>query len=442
MGLRPYQEDLYKKAQAAFLQGKRRVLIVAPCGAGKSYIFCEMAKNCPGEVLVLTHRQELLRQHRDLIKGMGLHNVRIEMVITEAHHMAEHQPPKLLIVDEAHLSNTNTWASVVRHYDTATVGFTATPVRLDGRPLGDIYDDLIQGVDVKWLIAHNYLAPVRYYAPLTVDVEKVRISRWDFNGSDLEYVMGNQAIYGDVIQSVKAICAHCRQIIAYCVSLKHGDLVKKSLTEAGIPAETINSKMIATERARIMDRFRKGEFRVLCNVGIISEGVSLDNVDCCLLLRPTMSHALYWQQAMRCMRYQPGKQAMILDFVGNYTRNPLPDEEVKWELNNTPRKKERVNGNGDFSVRVCPSCYRTFATAPKCPYCGNDYPLHPREIEAHENIRLAEIAEEEKQRVIKERKKMRREVGQARTYAELLKIAHDRGYKPAWARMVWNNRKR
>lgn len=439
--LRDYQRDLYDKTRLAFAQGKKRPLVVAPCGAGKSYIFCEMARNCNGEVLVLTHRQELLRQHRALAESMGLDNVRVEMVITEAHHMNERSAPKLLIVDEAHLSHTNTWESIVQHYNTFTVGFTATPVRLDGKPLGDIYDGLVQGVATRWLMEHGYLAPFHYYAPYTVDVSSLRISRGDYIGSDLEYIMGNQAIYGHIVHSVQTICQRCRQIIAYCVSLKHAEEIRVMLETAGIPARCISAKTPPAERTAVMEDFRRGAFRVLCNVGIISEGVSLDNVDCCLLLRPTMSHALYWQQAMRCMRYQPGKEALILDFVGNYTRNPMPDEDIRWDLDRAPAKRSRTNNNGDFLVRVCPSCYRTFKTAAKCPYCGVDYPLHPREIEAHESIRLAEITAEERQQAEIKRKQLRQEVGRAKTFPELLEIAHKRGYKSSWARMVWNGRK-
>ena len=105
--------------------------------------------------------------------------------------------------------------------------------------------------------------------------------------------------------------------------------------------------------AEIMQDFRNGKIMVLCNVGIISEGVSIDDVSCCLLLRPTESHALYWQQGMRAMRYQPGKVATIIDCVGNYSRNPLFDADVEWSLTNSVRKKPRINPEGDFYIRTC-----------------------------------------------------------------------------------------
>ena len=190
-------------------------------------------------------------------------------------------------------------------------------------------------------------------------------------------------------------------------------------------------------------RFRAGGITILCNVGIISEGISIDDVTCCLLLRPTESHALYWQQAMRSMRYQSGKVAKIIDCVGNYLRNPLPDADVEWSLTNTAAKKKQLNDEGDFFVRTCPHCFKIFQTAPVCPYCGEPYPLHPREIKAREDIELARITAEEAERAEKERKKARIQQGRAQTFEELVKIAQERGYKnPAfWASCVLRGRR-
>ena len=193
-----------------------------------------------------------------------------------------------------------------------------------------------------------------------------------------------------------------------------------------------------------MARFRGGQTQILCNVGIISEGVSIDEVTCCILLRPTESHALYWQQAMRCMRYAPGKIAKIIDMVGNYTRNPMISEKVVWSLTEAPKRKPRLDENGNFYIRCCPECFMTFKTAPVCPYCGSEYPLHHREIEAKENIELQRITAEEAARVAEQKKKSRLEQGRAQSFEELVQLGRSRGYKnPAfWAAKVMRGRKR
>ena len=134
------------------------------------------------------------------------------------------------------------------------------------------------------------------------------------------------------------------------------------------------------------------------------------------------------------MRYLPGKTAKIIDFVANYTRVGLPDDDREWSLGEPLKRKKQLNENGDFYIRSCPECFMTFKTAPVCPFCGAEYPLHPREIKAREEIELQRITAEETAKVEAEKKKARREVGKCKTLDDLWAIARERGYNPGW---VW-----
>ena len=431
MELRDYQYYLYQKTRAAFRTGNR-VLVIAPCGAGKSYLFSEMIRNTDGECLVLVHRRELKEQHERLLESLGIRNARVQTYQTEYNQLGRHPAPRLLIVDEAHLSRSKRWSEIVAYYDTFTVGLTATPVRLDGKPLGDIYNSMVQGITTKELIAQNRLAPYEYYAPVSLDTDNLRIQAGDFLLKDLEKLMSERAIYSNALESWVRI-AGGEKTIAYCVSVDHAGKVAEMFCNAGYAAVQISSATPEKQRDRIIQDFRDGKITVLCNVGIISEGVSVDDVTCCLLLRPTESHALFWQQAMRCMRYLPGKTAKIIDCVGNYTRNPLPDADVEWSLTKSHRKEPRMNKQGDFKIRTCPECFMVFPTADKCPFCGAEYRQDPKEIKAHEEIRLEKISEEQKQELERLRKQQRSEVGRCSSFEELLKIQKERGYKTGWA---------
>ena len=443
MELRPYQIDLFQKTQSAFLQGYHRPLVVAPCGAGKSYLFAEMVRKTRGEALVLTHRQELKQQHEELFRKLGIENVRVAMILTEANRLGQYEKPALIVTDEAHLSRSNSWMRVIEHYNTWTVGFTATPVRLDGKPLGSIYDTLIEGVDVKWLIANKNLAPYEYYAPTLVETDGLRTVAGDYVVSDLEKLMNERAIYGDVIGNYRKF-AGGERAIAYCVSVGHAEATAAAFTSVGIRAEALSAGTPQRLRRTILDDFRRGEITVLCNVGIISEGVSIDEVTCCMLLRPTESVALGIQQMMRCMRYLPGKTAKILDFVGNFTRIGLPDDDRAWSLGEPLKRNPRMDGNGDFYIRTCKECFMVFKTAPVCPFCGHTYPLHPREIKAHKEIELQRITAEEMARVEAEKKRARAEQGRADSFEDLVKLGKQRGYKnPAfWAAQIMRGRNR
>lgn len=440
--LRDYQQDSLARIFSSIAGGHRRPLVVAPCGAGKSFIFAELARRTRGEVLVLVHRNELKQQHMELFDSLGI-SARVETYQTEYRRLGSNPRPRLLIVDEAHLSRSKTWQQIIEYYDTYTTGFSATPVRMDGKPLGDIFNDLVTGVDTRWLIEHHYLAPYEYYAPTTVDTSGVRVSCGDYVISDLEQLMTERCIYGDIVENYQRFAAGERTI-AYCVSVRHARSVAEAFRAAGIRAEALSAETPARERKRIIDGFRAGEITILCNCTLLSEGISINEVSCVMLLRPTESVALGIQQMMRCMRYLPGKTAKIVDMVGNYLRVGLPDEEREWSLSEPVRKRRELSSEGNFYVRTCPECYMAFATAPKCPFCGTEYPLHPREIQAKQEIELARITAEEAARVNEAKKSARIEQGRAQSFEELVKLGRSRGYKnPAfWAAQVMRGRKR
>ena len=430
LSLRGYQKDLIAKTYHSLAEGNRRVLTVAPCGSGKSYMFAKMvADSRRTEVLILTHRGELLNQHKALLEALGLKNWRIGMVMTEANRLGKYKKPGLIVADEAHLSLANSWQKVIEYYNVPTVGLTATPVRLTGRPLGDVYDDLVTGITVKELIAAGRLAPYTYYAPFTVEADGINVRQGDYVLSELDKLMNDRAIYGNAVESWKKL-ASGGKTIAYCVSVKHAEKVAEAFNLAGIKAVAVSGN--SKNREQIMQDFRNGKFTVLCNCQLISEGVSIDDVTCCLLLRPTESLALHIQQSQRCMRYMKGKQAVIIDCVGNYTRHGLPDDDREWSLTQSVSKRKQVDEVGNLTIRTCPECFMIFKTADRCPYCGAQYPLSPREIKAKEEIELARITAEEMAAVEAAKKKARQEVGRCRTVEDLWRIARERGYAPGW----------
>ena len=237
--LRDYQQDLYSKAKNAFRNGNKRVLVCVGCGAGKSYIFAKMAERAKGPVLVLTHRQELKEQTGRLFADNGI-NARIEMILTEANRLGQYATPALIVADEAHLSRSNSWMKVLDYYDTHTVGFTATPVRLDGKPLGDIYSALVTGVSVRWLIDNHRLAPYEYYAPTVVETDGLRVQAGDYVIKDLEQLMSDRAIYSDVLKSWERL-AKGQKTIAYCVSVKHAKETAEMFRNAGYPVLLVDT---------------------------------------------------------------------------------------------------------------------------------------------------------------------------------------------------------
>lgn len=383
---------------------------------------------------MLVHRLELLDQHIATLAGYGVDTsrIRVESVFTEARRLGKHSKPLLLILDEAHLSKAASWERVVEYYDTWTVGFSATPCRLDGRPLGDIFQSMVQGITHKELTKMNRLAPYDYYAPTIVDISSLSKRGGDFVTSEVEDLVCTRTVYGDVLRSYETL-AKGRRTIAFCVSVRHSKEIAELFNAAGIPAASLDGSMSKSARSEIMRNFRAGTIRVLSSCNIISEGISVDECDCCMLLRPTDSLALYIQQSCRCLRYMPGKRAVILDMAGNYTRHGLPDSDREWNLNSNIKSIREYNADGTLSLRVCAFCFKTFKTAPVCPFCGESYELTPRELKRMEEIELKRIEAEKFEAEQVRKRQVAQDIRAARSYQDLLEIQKKNGYAPGWA---------
>lgn len=430
--LREYQIRLIDGVARSWRTGHKAPCIVLPCGGGKSVIVAEMAKRTAGNcryVLFIVHRKELCEQitRTFLWWGVDMRFVRVMMVQTACNRLGRIPDPSLIITDENHHSKASSYRKIYDYYKHAyRVGVTATPVRLDGTGLKDVNDDLVIGVSAKWLIEHRNLAPYDYYAPAVADLSTVRVQRGEFDAKSAEKVMLASKVYGDVISYYRKY-ADGMQAVCYCTTVKHSQAMAAQFCAAGIDAAHIDGQMKKSERAEIVERFRRGAIDILCNVDLISEGFDVPDCSCVIMLRPTQSLTLFIQQAMRCMRYRKDKRAVILDHVGNYARHGMPDDDREWTLEGKPKRrgmKQEEEAAERFTT--CTNCFAVIAgDVQTCPYCGKEIEKKQRKaIEQEQNTELVKITGFTVNN---------KTPAECRSYQELLEYAKMMGYKPGWA---------
>ena len=395
-----------------------------------------MIDGAKGNVLVLAHRHTLINQHKELLSSLGVltDNVRVESVFTEASRLSEHKPNDvdLIIIDEAHLSEAKSYRKVCEYYNCRRVLFTATPSRLDGKPL-TLADTLITGITANELIGMGAISDYDYYAPdLNIDTDNIDMVAGEYNNGQLSELMCQTAIYGDVLKYYRQL-GEDRQAIAYCTSVKHSEQTAKMFNDNGISAVSIDGSMSQKERNKRMDLFKSGKVQILCNCNLISEGVTLPNASVALLLRPTMSLPLFIQQACRVLTPVEGKKAVIIDYVNNVQRHGLPTDNHEWSLSKVVEKRKQHNDDGTLSIRQCENCFRCFQ-GNVCPYCKTEHIPKGRELKQMQEVELKKYRAEEQARLEETKKNARMEVGRARTRADLEKIAKERGYDKKW---VW-----
>lgn len=436
--LRDYQESLANSVRASFSQGHKRVLAVLPCRAGKTWLFAYVAERHlkiseDNYVWFLVHRKELVDQAKAVFENNGLDTSRVlfGMIPTLYRHIHEYRAPTLIIEDEAH-HNTRAgkmWTTITDTYpNVPMVGLTATPARLDGAPLGDVFDDMCIGVGCDFLTKRGYLAPYDYYAPKSLNDYSERGN--DFDMESVEMSLLKSKIMGDVMKYLDL----SRKTIIYCPTLKYS---RRLVEQIGPLARHVDGETPDDERKQAMDDFRSGKVRVLSNYALFGEGVDVPDCDCVIMLRPTLSVSLYIQMAMRCLTYFPNKRAVIYDFVGNAYRHGMPTEQRDWSLEGK-MKCPNPSGEKEVKIRECSNCLRVYQGQDRiCPYCGHDNGKTRREIEQDKKDELERITKIEK-------RKLRQEQGMAETMEDLIKIAKTRGYKNprGWAWYVYNSRRK
>ena len=339
--------------------------------------------------------------------------------------------PNLIIVDESQHSRAKTYRKIFDYYsDVPRLGFTGSPWRLSGKGFKDIYSAMIEGPTTNWLIEHHKLAPFTVYGYQLGNKDLLKkSSTGDYTSKSMDDFT-KSIIHGDIVKSWLKF-AKDRKTIIYCHSTSFSKIVAQEFRNAGISAVHADAKTPSNERNRIMDSFRQGRIKVLCNVDLVSEGFNVPDCSCVVLLRPTESLVVYLQQSMRCMRYQSGKRAIIIDQVGNFERFGLPDSDYKWSLEDRSKHPQKEGATVDGpAIKTCPECFAVIeASDVTCPVCGHDFSVEIRELKQKKEQELHKIKAQQIHIDYISTKKPE-ELNSFRDLALYGKLHH---YKPGWA---------
>ena len=437
MILRDYQQDLFDRIHGAFRRGVKNPLVVSATGSGKTATFCYIAhraKQAGSPVLILVHRRELITQTSATLKRFGVAHgiiqpgvtadpaqlVQLAMVQTISRRVASIRSPRLIIVDESHHAVSNTYRAIITAFPSAgVIGFTATPLRLDGRGLGDYFSEIIHGPSVEWLMQNGHLIRPKYYAPPSQVVLKgIKKRMGDYASDALAAAMDKPTITGDAVKHYQKICPESRAVV-FCCNVNHAQHVAESFASAGIPSGLIHGAMKTEDRKAVVDNLTTGSIRVMTSVDVVSEGFDLPSAEAAILLRPTTSLGLFLQQIGRILRPAEGKTAYVLDHVGNLMRHGLAEDDRDWTLEGHDKKKLNTASLG---LKQCQECYCLHPVAPACPECGYVYKVvKARELSVIEG-NLEEFTRMPVAMAVKE----------CRSRNDLKVLAKAKAYKPGW----------
>jgi superfamily II DNA or RNA helicase len=435
---------MVENARKSIAEGSNGVLIQSPPGSGKSVVIATIAKMATDKknhVLFIVHRKELVEQIEKTFNRQQVDNqyTTIMTVGRVANRLGKLPYPSIIITDETHHSRAKTYRKIYDHYlNSFRLGFTATPWRMNGKGFTDIYDEMIKGKEVDWLIDNKFLAPFDYYAPTLADLEKLKTSSTgDYTQKSMDDAVSN-AIFGDVVEHYKEL-ANGRKAILYAHSVEASKRLAETFKEKGIEAIHADSKTPQKERDEIMDDFRDGKIPVLCNVDLISEGFDVPDCSCVILVRPTASLVLHLQQSMRSMRYQEGKKAIIIDHVANYAKHGLPNTEHKWTIKGRPKKKKR--NNDALPIKHCPKCQMVnHSKVKECVGCGYEFKAEQSEKEQIDaNLKKIDVVKfkTDYRKIRIKQQYAKKKVEELETLEDFYLFAMSRNYKLGWIKFQY-----
>lgn len=431
--LRDYQEELLDEVYKNIDLKMKNIMVQSPAGSGKSVTMSEVARRATDKgnrVLFIVHRKELVSQ----IKGTFIANdvdmnlCHVGMVQTVANRIknGKEPTPAIILVDEAHHSLAKTYVNIFESFPNAYVfGFTATPWRMSNKGFTDVFENLVLGKSVQWLIDNERLAPFKYYSKNLMNDKKLKTQRGEYTNDSITLAL-EPKIYGDVIDNYRKF-ADNKKTIVYTHNVESSKTVAEKFNENGYSALQVDGKTHHKQRELAMEMFREGKVNILVNAELYGEGVDVPDCECVILLRPTESLTLFIQQTMRAMRYQPNKQAIIIDHVGNYSRHGLPNTEHDWHEHFKGANKKSTSSNS-VPIKECPTCFGVVESAYTiCPYCGSEFPKEEaQELSVDESAELEEVTNE----MITLNFKTPEECNNMK---ELTELGKSLGYKPGWS---------
>ena len=385
--LRPHQERGLEALRGSLAAGKRRPMLQLPTGAGKTVVAANIIRRALAKgkrVAFCVPRLTLIDQ---TVAAFAAEGITAVGVMQSYHPLTDHEQPvqvcsaqtlarrklpdvDLVIVDEAHEHHKSIFRWMADCPEVPFIGLSATPW---SRGLGKFYDSLIVAVTTRELIDAGFLSDFVAYAPSDPDLSAVSTRAGEFQQDELADAMDKASITGDLIAEwLKR--GENRPTIAFCVNRRHAQHVCERFVEAGVAAEYADCDTAREDREEMFARFRCGETKILCNVGILTTGLDLPMVSCLVDAQPTKSQILFTQKIGRGLRTAEGKDKLIiLDHGGNHLRLGRVTDIHQTHLDDgkkrdgSEKKKERI----EPLPKLCPECKAVLGyRARECSACG------------------------------------------------------------------------
>lgn len=492
--LRDYQQLLYNQAREK-LAGNRNIFLQLPTGGGKTAVFSSMCESVYGKnkrAWIIVPRNELVTQASEHLRKWKVPHGMITAKSSESRAFKIHvvskdtlirrydkikNYPDLLIFDEAHLY-LDRQIEIVSHLPekSKVIGFSATPERLDGRGLSELYECLIEGPSIPWLTERGFLTPLRYFSPPLEGIEHIHKRGTELDEEELEELFKRRKVYGELVGHYEKY-GKGKAALIFCRSVKSAYQTAERFREKGFNFHCLEGKMSAKHRKDIIGAHRRGEIDGLTNCDLATYGLDIPRIEYGASIRPTLSRSLYFQMIGRILRPFDEKdnnenvtyrkeEALFFDHVNLVLEHQEPNypgvpphyvPHIEWNFTGTEKRKRNKK---DINIKLCPHMDYMYCQKKSCVGCPHNpggeidarkpMVIIPAELEEKKPLKYGERPPEERREFQDRINAAIMEFRQAPEgeilsgpVAELLAIAQEFGYGVLWVywRLTTENRK-
>ncbi|TCG09327.1 helicase [Paraburkholderia steynii] len=388
---RPFQTSAHDRLREGRRAGHKNQLVMAPTGAGKSYLGLRIAHEALAKgrkAIFVCDREALIDQTSEVADKYGLSahgvikanhwrvNRDMPFQIASAQTLARRGWPEdmdVIIIDEAHTQYT-VWRDYIPNCRASVIGLSATPFS-DG--LGKLFSNLINATTMHDLTESGVLVPMRVFSckKTNMDGAATRGGEWTDSAAEER----GMEIVGDVVAEWMKL-GEGRKTIVFGSTIKHCEELCREFNAAGVMAAVFTSETPPEQRKPLLEEYRKRNsvLRVLISVEALAKGFDVQDVGCvvdCRPLRKSLSTAIQmWGRGLRSSPETGKQDCLLLDHSGNITRflddytdifyNGLDALDAGEKLDKAVRKEPE-----EKEVVACPSCgYKPFGR--RCMSCG------------------------------------------------------------------------
>lgn len=416
-----HQTFAFDEVTRAIDAGERKLCFTAPTGGGKTLIQCDILEWAAARGMkagLYTNRKMLTEQtisrltehgipfgvrasgfdeHLNLDAPIQICSLQTETARTINSMKWFLHKANVVLMDEAHLQKSATAQALLnRHLEhgAAIVGATATPVGIS-----HIYDRLIVAGTTSELRKCGALVPCQVHGGEEIDTRNLKPqASGEFSIGELRKRISIPTIFGYVYPEWKRLNPDARPAILFGPGVPESAWFAKLFEENGVPAAHIDGDDVYVDgmtvssnrqvRDEVLERFKAGEIKVLCNRFVLREGIDIPQVYHGILATPIGSVVSYVQIVGRILRaHQSKTEAILQDHGGSYWRHGSPNADRDWhsvwglsDYQIGQRRESELREKKEPEPIVCPECGAVRMKGPACYKCGYKHDKSVRRV--------------------------------------------------------------